>query len=484
MSIRLTIQERHACHLREFLLPESGHERSAYLLCSKVSIPSDPWTNESSWRFISREVVPVKADEVLSSSPQHITWKTQSVVNVLKRARDENLVLALVHSHPGGLAGFSEQDDLNESDLIQLAHNRNGIDTQILSLVVTDNWQWIGRLWVRPIECGSASATTNRSLDLIQVVGARISLHYPERGRGQPSEILDRQALAFGEVLNQDLARLRVGIVGLGGTGSALCTLAARLGIRQFALFDRDVVEESNLNRLHGATMQDARLARPKVEVAAQNLQDLGFGIEVRAYQQWIAAPECHDALRSCDLVFGCTDDHAGRLILNRFAYYYATPVIDLGLAIDVSATQPPEIKALDGRVTVLQPGYPCLLCRGVIDPATAGEQLLKQLNPEEYERQKDEAYVQGEGNPSPSVVLFTTDVASMALQELVHRLQGFRGSEGAIAQRFRKFNLTEDRRQGGTPKPHCSVCGNSEHWGIGDTESFVGLAGLNDATS
>lgn len=470
MSNRLVIQERHLHQLQEFLLPESGHERSAYLLCSQVKIEADPWTGKPAQRFISHEILPVGESEIVSSSSQHITWQTQSFVNALKRSQAKDLTIALVHSHPGGLLEFSEQDDRNEADLIRLAQNRNGSATSMLSLVVTPNWQWIGRLWVSPTEF--------HPIDLIQVVGERIKLYYPERGLGQPSECLNRQALAFGSVFNQDLAQLRVGIVGLGGTGSALCALAARLGIHRFALFDRDIVEESNLNRLHNATMADARSKRPKVEVAARFLEDLGFGIEVRTYQQWISDSSCRDALRSCDVVFACTDDHAGRLILNRFAYYYATPVIDLGLAIEVSQGESPEIQALDGRVTVLQPGYPCLLCREIISPRIAGEQMLKYQNPDEYERRKEEAYVLGEGNPSPSVVLFTTDVASMALQEFVHRLEGFRGKEGAVSQQVRKFKLREDRRQGMKPKPHCQVCASSEHWGIGDVEPFLHLVG------
>lgn len=467
MSYRLVIQERHAQHLQEFLLPESGHERSAYLLCSRVTIESDPWTDERAQRFISYEVLPIPTSEIVSSSAQHITWTTQSFVNALKRAEEKGLVVALVHSHPGGLAEFSEQDDRNEADLIQLAHNRNS-SALMLSLVVLPEQQWIGRLW--------KSCTEVRSLNLIQVVGERLKLHYPNRGKGQASAILNRQALAFGDVLNQDLAQLRVGIVGVGGTGSALAMLAARLGFRKFVLFDQDVVEESNLNRLHGATLEDARLERPKIEAVARSMLDLGFGIEVRTYQKWVNDPVCRDPLRSCDVVFGCTDDHAGRLILNRFAYYYAIPVIDLGLAIEVSKDEIPEVQALDGRVTVLQPGYACLLCRSVINTTIARDQMLKQQNPDEYERRKAEAYVQGEGNPSPAVVLFTTDVASMALQELVHRLQGFRGDRGSVAQQVRKFKLIDDRRQGAASQPHCPVCSSSANWGIGDTEPFLGL--------
>jgi hypothetical protein len=48
----------------------------------------------------------------------------------------------------------------------------------------------------------------------------------------------------------------------------------------------------------------------------------------------------------------------------------------------------------------------------------------------------------------------------------------------GAISQQVRKFKLREDRRQGMKAKPHCSVCGSSEHWGIGDIEPFLNLVG------
>jgi|GEM_PF-6045060 len=165
-----------------------------------------------------------------------------------------------------------------------------------------------------------------------------------------------------------------------------------------------------------------------------------------------------------------------GRLMLNRFAYYYATPVFEMGLAIEVSPAEPPEIKALDGRVTVLAPAvnHICLLCRGVINPIMARDEALKRTNPSEYERQKAEAYVLGEGNPSPSVVLFTTGVAIMTIEELVHRLQGFRENVGAVAQRVRKFHLMTDRHQGANLNPHCPVCGTDECWGRGDVVPFL----------
>ncbi|EME68053.1 dinucleotide-utilizing enzyme possibly involved in molybdopterin or thiamin biosynthesis, partial [Paramagnetospirillum caucaseum] len=92
-------------------------------------------------------------------------------------------------------------------------------------------------------------------------------------------EAFARQALAFGEALNGDLRRLRVGVVGCGGTGSAVAMLLARLGVGQIALFDEDVVERTNLNRLHGARQSDADAMRPKVQAVAASIADMGLGV-------------------------------------------------------------------------------------------------------------------------------------------------------------------------------------------------------------
>ena len=249
----------------------------------------------------------------------------------------------------------------------------------------------------------------------------------------------------------------------------------ARLGVAQILLIDNDIVDQTNLNRLHGANQTDADAMRPKVEVVARAITELGLGVRAAPINAWVDDPACRDALKCCDVVFGCTDDHDGRSFINRFAYYYLAPVIDIGLAIDVNDATVPEINALDGRVTVLMPEHTCLMCQEVIDPKVAADQALKRKNPAEYEKRKAEAYVFGEGNPSPAVVTFTTELACMGVNELIHRLQGFRGEDGHAPNRVRKFHLNEDRRPGRAPQNYCQVCGSDENWGVGDVEPFIG---------
>ncbi|BAY63625.1 hypothetical protein NIES22_37130 [Calothrix brevissima NIES-22] len=471
-TVSLTLQEQHSNYLHELLLTIDGKERAAYVLCGQAVINADPWDGQPHQKFISYEVIPVPEDEIVSFSAKHITWKTDSFVRALQAAQAKNLTLAIFHSHREGLREFSIQDDTNEPDLIQLAQNRNGSDTQILSVILMPDGNLIGRLWV--------SSQEVISLRMIRVIGQKIRLYYPNRGLGVSRPAFQRQALAFGEALNQDLSMLRVGVIGCGGTGSAIAMLLPKMGIRNIALFDKDIVEDTNLNRLHGARQPDADAMSPKVEVVAKSLMELGLGVQVRTYQAWIGEADCRDPLKACDVIFCCTDDHTGRLMLNRFAYYYATPVFDMGLAIEVSQRETPNFQALDGRVTVLAPapGHTCLLCREVINPVAARDEALKRSNPDEYERRKAEAYVIGEGNPSPAVVLFTTEVAIMAMQELVHRLQGFRGEDGAAAHRVRKFHLTTDRKPAAIPNPNCPVCGTAgaQWWGRGDVMAFLNL--------
>ncbi len=464
----LTLRDEHLGEICNHLWRPDGFEHVAYVLCTEAEIRVDPWDRERHRKFLSYEVIPVHDEQVIESKPHFITWRTATFVAALKRAESRNQIVAIAHNHGAGMLQFSPQDDGNELDLSELAVKRNGAGTPILSLILTADKVLGGRIWLHPNPKGHAA------LRLIRVVGKEFALHYPGRGAGVLAAAFHRQALAFGHALNQDLATLRIGIVGCGGTGSAVAMLLARLGVGQLVLIDNDIVDRTNLNRLHGARQADADAMLPKVTAVARAITEVGLGVRVVPIEAWVGDPGCRDALRACDIIFGCTDDNEGRLFLSRFAYYYLTPVVDLGLVIDMSRTDPPEIRCLDGRVTVLTPSYACLACRGVVDNAAAQSEALRRNNPAEYERRKAEAYVIGEGDPRPAVVTFTTEVATMAVNEMLHRLQGFRGPNGAVMQRVRKFHLGEDFRPGCSPTPGCRICDDSAVWGKGDVEPFL----------
>lgn len=465
----LTLREDHFEVLRHHLLREDGLEHAAYLLCNAASVRRDPWDRESHRKYLSANVVPVPDDQIIHQTPTLVSWRTASYVKALREAASNRQVVGIVHNHPAGMTEFSLQDDENEPDLVQLAVNRNGPDTHLLSVILTADGRLSGRAWLHPRPKAYAP------LRMVRVIGREWRLHYPKRAGGVSLPAFQRQALAFGSALNADLRTLRIGIIGCGGTGSAVAMLLARLGVGQLVLIDNDIVDRTNLNRLHGSRQADADSVSPKVNVVARALTELGLGVRVAPIEAWVGDPECRDALRSCDIVFGCTDDHEGRLFLNRLAYYYLIPVIDMGLSIEVDHAEPPTVKALDGRVTVLVPPDTCLICRSIINPEIARAEAMKRTSPEEYEQRKAEGYLAGEGNPAPAVVTFTTELACMAVNEMIHRLQGFRGEEGAAPNKVRKFHLGEDRRPGHKPLPACPICASGAIWGKGDVDPFLG---------
>ena len=462
----LVVREEDLEAIKAHFAAQNGNEGAGYLFCGSSKVESDPWKGLAQDKFIAKRFEPVPASSVVSSSCTHITWETSTFIRALRQCREEAECVAVVHYHPVGLATFSDQDDRNEAELAELVQKRNGRDAKLLSLVLLPDGRAFGRVWL--------TRKSFEPIDLIFVVGRRYALHYEERGHRKPATFLNRQALALGNVVNEDFATLRVGIVGAGATGSATALLLPRLGVKYIALFDRDVVDETNLNRLHFASQTDATEASPKVDAIKRGIAAMELGTNVQIFRGWINDPDARVALKSCDVLFACTDDHLGRLLLNRFAYFYSTPIIDMGLAIRVGDGDPPSVHAFDGRVTVLQPGTTCLLCRGIINVERAFAESLKRTNPAEYERQKEEAYVIGEGDPSPAVVPFTTSVATMAVEELIHRLQGFRGPDGSVDQRLRQFHRGIDRRPGHQPSEDCPICGSREYWGRGDMEPFL----------
>ncbi|KAB7783926.1 ThiF family adenylyltransferase [Methylorubrum populi] len=462
----LILLEAHGAELRALLATPDGSEAAAYLLLGAAGIGADPWSGEPRRRLVSHRVVPVPEEDKVSASDVHVTWSTRSFVRLLKVAEAEGLTLAVVHTHPGSHAFFSDQDDANEADLLGIVRNRSGNGHSFASVVLGGDGSVCARLWT--------TSHGAEPCDRVMVAGRRI--HFHGRSGDDGGDVFDRQARLFGPTFNGTVRGLRVGIVGCGGTGSPTAMLLVRLGVGRILLVDDDVVEASNLNRIHGARRSDADGAVPKVDALRREIEGAGLGVAVATFKGWVGDEHARDALRSCDVLFGCTDDHDGRIFLNRVAYFYGIPVIDMGLRMVPARENRPYEMA--GRVTVVGPGAPCLMCRGLIDPRRAMEEALRRTDPAAYEARKAEAYVLGGGDPAPAVVTFTTETACMAVNELLQGLTGFRGAGGMRTGRQRKFDAVEDRSTTCHPRAGCEMCAGTDVWGRGDVRPFLGRVG------
>ena len=462
--VDLALHEAHEDRLRLLLARSDGAEAAAYVLLGLSEIARDPWTGRRRLRLVSHEVVPIPEGDMISADRKHVTWSTGGFVALIARAKREGLVPAIVHSHPGGAPEFSEQDDANEPELYRIVANRNGPGMPLASLLLSGEACWSGRLWLdqgRPIP-----------FDHVTLVGHRFRRTWASGQDVAVDDAFDRQVRMFGPEANALLREMRIGVVGCGGTGSAVAMLLARLGVGMLALFDEDIVEASNLNRLHGATRADADAMQRKVDAVTRSIAAMGLGVRAVPIPHWVDHPDARDALKACDVIFGCTDDHGGRMLLDRYARFYGKPVIDVGLAIEPRAEG--GFADMSARVTVLTHGAPCLACRGVVDGQMAAEEALRRADPSEHDRRKREAYVRGGGDPAPAVVTATTQAAAMAVDELLQGITDFRGEDGWAWNRARRLDRGTERRPGAMQRAGCGICGDSSIVGRGDVEPFL----------
>ena len=156
-----------------------------------------------------------------------------------------------------------------------------------------------------------------------------------------------------------------------------------RLGVRNFTLFDPDELSGSNVTRVYGSTAAD--IGKPKVDTLAAHLKRIAPDTQCDLVKSMITMAPAARKLCSCDIVFGCTDDNAAGLCCPA-----SPPICLRPSSTPVSwspAMQNGTLRGIDGRVTTLVPGQACLVCRGRIDLARAGAELL---TPDERRRREE----------------------------------------------------------------------------------------------
>lgn len=206
-------------------------------------------------------------------------------------------------------------------------------------------------------------------------------------------------------------------------------------------------------------------------------LEDLGksicLGTEIRSVARFITDRSAAEMLRTCDLVFGCTDDEWGRSILTRLAIYYLIPIVDMGVKI---SSKEGVVESIQGRVTTLIAGSACLFCRGRITSDRISAEILQASAPDRADNLRKEGYLPELPGATPAVVTFTTAVASSAVTELLHRLTGFMGAERASTEVIHLFDQSRVRTNNTPSNADCGICANREKWGRGDCQPFLGM--------
>ncbi len=165
----------------------------------------------------------------------------------------------------------------------------------------------------------------------------------------------------LGEKSEEIYSSCVAGVVGLGGGGSHIVQQLAHLGLVNFVLFDPDKAEESNLNRLIGATCKDVLRASLKTTIAKRLIRGINPHAHVKTINgKW---QENHQLLRGCDVIFGCLDTYRDRSELEITARRFLIPYIDIGMDVHRIADE----FVVAGQVILSMPGELCMRCLGFI---------------------------------------------------------------------------------------------------------------------
>lgn len=159
-----------------------------------------------------------------------------------------------------------------------------------------------------------------------------------EDGSG-PFKYVDTASSRAGiAAVNAKLAGQRIGIIGLGGTGSYVLDLIAKTEVAEIRLIDGDVFSQHNAFRAPGAPSIEELQARPK---KARRFADLYANMHggIVAHDDFLG-PDNLALLDGLDFAFVCLDQGAAkRMVVDRLSAN-GTSFIEVGLGVLLTGGQ------------------------------------------------------------------------------------------------------------------------------------------------
>jgi molybdopterin/thiamine biosynthesis adenylyltransferase len=343
-------------------------------------------------------------------------------------AAREGCGLAFLHSHPGpGWQGMSRDDVVAEHRMSGAVAALTGLP--LLGMTVGSDGTWSARMWERT----GPKQYRPRWCHSVRAVGDTLRASFADHLAPPPRwrEEFKRTVTVWGDEEHRTLARLRVGIVGLGSVGSVVAEALARMGIERFVLIDFDEVQRHNLDRLLGATRRD--LGKRKVDVAARQVRRAATAARgvIRRVPHAITEEAGYRAALDCDVIFSCVDRPWPRQVLNHLAYAHLIPVIDGGIQVRFRRGR---FTGADWQVQTVGPGRRCLECLQAFDAGDAATEREGKLD--------DPSYLAGlpadhRFKRNESVFPFSANLAAMEVMQFVALATGTRGIELGV-QRYR----------------------------------------------
>lgn len=430
--------------LKDGLKDGEGRESAAFMTAGHFE-------NGSGTHLAVRDIIVPGEDDYESRTVTYLRMSPPFFSRVLARAEADGVTVIQSHTHPFSETGLAYSSTDFEGEGESAGTVRRCLGDVPMGSLLFGREKIIGRVWT--------ADGRSEPLHQLRVVGRRLSFRPMARQGGAAGEaavdaaLYDRQIRAFGEEGQRILSRVRVGVAGTGGIGSAAAEQLARAGVKHFALLDSDEFEPSNMTRMYGT---DAGTQRgPKADIVAGNVRRIAPDAEVATSRADICSREALALLKDCDVVLGCVDREAPRRALNDFAYRFFVPVVDAGMGIDAEGGR---IAGGAARASMAGPSLPCLRCAGTIGPGG----------------RREEEGGSGCGRPVPSVVPLTTMAASLAVLLLKDMLFGFAEQDSCMLA----FDLQTLSASALSPRAvHGCACASVA--GMGDCAAAQGWSGI-----
>lgn len=437
--------------LTEHLLRDDGQED----VCLAIYHPSEGATRTTA--VLQHVVLPHSGERAVHGNASFVD---EYFLRASAAAAEVGGGVAILHSHPRGRGwqGMSADDLDAECRHAALALSLTG--QSLVGLTLAGDGTWSARQWPHT----GRRLYSRVDAESVRVVGTALDVsHNPDlRPVFAFGESFTRTLSVWGTPTQQNLTRLRVGIVGLGSVGASVAEALGRTGMRDLVFIDYDTVRTKNLDRVTNATRLDAFLWRTKAEVAAEAvLRSSSAHPRIAVYESSVAEADGYRSALDCDVLFSCVDSHWARCILNTVAYGHLIPVIDGGVA---AQTRPNgEMAGAHWRAQVAAPGRQCLQCSEQFDPGL--------VECERHGIAEDPHYIAGLPKDHPllggeNVFAFSVGCASLEVLQLILMVAAPSGVSDIGVQDYQfvegRIHVNEDECKAG--------CMYSNSWqGLGD---------------
>jgi molybdopterin/thiamine biosynthesis adenylyltransferase len=351
----------------------------------------------------------------------NVSFNPEYFDKVTSYALAKSYGICFIHSHPyPGWQNMSYDDIDTEVMLASRVKATTGIP--LIGLTIGTDNVWSARFWIK-----TAPKKYDRFwCESVRVIGKQLKISYCEKllPNQKFGEEFKRTISSWGETKQNDISRLKVGIIGLGSVGSLIAEALMRTGVKNLTFIDFDTIERKNLDRLLSAGVED--IGKFKVDFHKKRLLESRVipDLKITALRNSITEIEAYESALDCDVLFSCVDRPLPRFVLDCLSFANLIPVVDGG----IDTNPKPDISNIDQarwKAHTTGPERICMKCLSQYKPEDVALQQSGLLEDPSYIKglPKDHFIHRGE-----NVFGFSLSLAGMEIQQFLSLLLKPRG--------------------------------------------------------